>query len=62
MEKNSKISLSAATSAPSSLTGGSTNREGRARFLKREKTNMIAFPIVAGKSLTRQIHSPMAAN
>lgn len=62
MEKNSKISLSAATSAHSSLTVGSTNREERARFLKREKTNMIDFPIVAGKSLTRQRHSQMAAN
>lgn len=62
MENNSKISLIAATSAHSSLTGGSTNRKARVRFLKREKTNMIVFPIVAGKSLTRQRHSPMAAN
>lgn len=62
MENNSKISLSAATSAHSSLTVVSTNREERARYLRRERINMIAFPIVAGKSLTKQRHSPMAAN
>ena len=61
MENNSKISLIAATSAPSSLTGDRTNREERARFLRSEKINMIAFPIVAGKYLTRPRHSPMEA-
>ena len=61
MENNSKISLIAATSAPSSLTGVSTNREERARYLRRERTNMIVFQIVAGKSLTRQRHSLMVA-
>ena len=62
MEEYLRTSLSAATSAHSSLTGDSTNREDGARFLRSGKIKMMPFPIVAGKFLTRQRPSQMAAN
>lgn len=62
MEEYLRTSLSAATPAPSSLTGDRTNREERARFLRSGKINMMPFPSFAGNCLKKQRHSPMAAD